>query len=93
MNRQEWKAKLEAAFRITDEAERNRVLDQQTDELWEIGPIVVRPKNSSNCSDGCCDMDQWVMEEYSSHHYAYWAVNFGDNAIQPVWRIVLDVEI
>lgn len=52
MNREEWKVKLETTFRIADETERNRVLDQQTDELWEIGPIIVRPKNSQNCSGG-----------------------------------------
>ena len=49
--RQEWKEKIEETFRRSDETERFRVLDEQTDELWEIGPIIVRPKNSQNC---CC---------------------------------------
>jgi len=90
--RQEWKEKIEETFRRSDETERFRVLDEQTDELWVIGPIIVRPKNSQNCSDGCCDLDQWVMEEYASHRDAYWAARFGDNAFKPIWRIVLDVE-
>ena len=91
--RKDWKAKLEATFRLPESDERYRVLDEQTDELWEIGPIIVRPKNSQNCSGGCCDLDQWVMEEYASHHVAYWAARFGGNAFIPIWRVILDVEI
>ena len=91
--REDWKAKLEATFRLPNETERYRVLDKQTDELRKIGPIIVRPENSHNCSDRRCEIDRWVMEEYPSHRTACWALKVGDNVFKPVWRIVLDVEI
>lgn len=91
--REVWKLRLEEAFRIDDETIRNRTLAKQADELWKIAPILIRWKNRSNCSDGCCEMDQLVMEEYASYRDAGLADLFQDNAIKPVRRIILDVEI
>lgn len=90
--REIWKERLEKSFRESSGEQRVQLINEQLSELWEIAPIIVRVKNSQNCSDGCCDLDQWVMEEYASHHYAQLANVFRDNAIKPLWRIVLDVE-
>lgn len=88
-----WKKKLEDSFQIQDENERAQTIDAQSDELWKLGPIIVRAKNTKNCSDSCCEMDQVVIEEYRTREAAHFAMCFADNVIKPVWSIVLDVEI
>ncbi|MFB7858914.1 hypothetical protein [Rhodococcus qingshengii] len=88
-----WKKNLEDAFRIPDEEERGRVIESHSEELWKLGPIIVRAKNTKNCPDSCCEMDQVVIEEYRTREAAHFAMCFADNVIKPVWSIVLDVEI
>lgn len=91
--RMRWKARLQEHFHTGNKEARNQLLEMSADELWKLGPIVIRFRNGSGCPDaGCCEPDQWVMEEYSSHRYAQFAVMFADNVIKPVWRIVLHTD-
>lgn len=90
MNEEErlvWKRRLEGALLL----ESKELWNSWVDELTELGHFVTRWKNSSNCSDGCCELDQFVLEEYASERDAYWAAVFQDNAIRPLWSMVLDI--
>lgn len=89
----------EAEFAALAERVKDACLAQD-DERWKEVAVelhehhlCVRWRNASGCSDGCCSLDQLVLEEHVNRKNAYWAERFNDNAIQPVRsRVILTRE-